>query len=256
MLDARRRSELEHPSHTALSSFADGQLHGEDRLAVSRHLPDCPVCRQVVAELGQIAERLRAVLRTRGLPEADCPDDEVISAYCDGTLPSGVASMLKTHIASCSYCEEQAAALSALLVLTASGALTRFDAGAELGVCQGCGSPVYPADRSCQRCAATSDGAGALTGIPDSASVAAWLSPELRSDPSVVRAATSVVHALPVPSGVLLALMAGGILGGTWVFEKRHQETLSRLARAWSASDEAQFQAILAELRVALPRTA
>jgi hypothetical protein len=64
------------------------------------------------------------------------------------------------------------------------------------------------------------------------------------------------VHALPVPSGVLLALMAGGILGGTWVFEKRHQETLSRLARAWSASDEAQFQAILAELRVALPRTA
>ena len=92
----------EHPAEEALITlFFD---EGDEETA--RHVRQCPICQ---AKLGEWAE---FDLSMMGLfYRLECPEPDVLARHIEQRLPATEAARVKEHVAHCSYCQEDLAAL-------------------------------------------------------------------------------------------------------------------------------------------------
>lgn len=112
------------PEKAALLLFAEGELSAGDAGEISRHIARCPECEDAVTRLRAFALALRRVGASKdrfhgGRVDApadarssrDCPEEEVIAAYADGSLDAPAATGVERHLATCDRCLSEVADL-------------------------------------------------------------------------------------------------------------------------------------------------
>ncbi len=110
------------PKGETLSAYLDGELDKRTEPKVKKHLIGCERCSKTLEILKQAGEVLAKGHGDflGGDPKADtnCPEDDVIGAYAEGSLKSQEALRVEEHISSCSQCSRKFASVSEMLSAT------------------------------------------------------------------------------------------------------------------------------------------
>ena len=93
------------PNRELLPLLAAGELEGERRAELERHVAACDECRLELGRLRALADALILDLG-RGQRPADstCREAEAVMAYADGSLEEARRGPVEAHLASCSAC--------------------------------------------------------------------------------------------------------------------------------------------------------
>lgn len=115
------------PGGEALLLHTEGELSGREADEVSEHLARCPECEEAVSRLLVLTAALRRAGGTVGCSRGagpdtplgsrssgECPGDETIAAYADGSLEAAVATEVERHLVSCRACLSEVADLRSM----------------------------------------------------------------------------------------------------------------------------------------------
>jgi anti-sigma factor RsiW len=93
------------PAASELLLYVEGELDAPEAARVGEHLDRCAECGRAASRLRGETAALRSVGETHGRSSAgDCPDEELMAAYADGTLPADDVARLERHISGCGAC--------------------------------------------------------------------------------------------------------------------------------------------------------
>ncbi|MCX6349968.1 MAG: zf-HC2 domain-containing protein, partial [Candidatus Aureabacteria bacterium] len=101
------------PTPEEISSYTDEELSPDKARSVANHLRECPVCRELGESLNASRRALQAVaaaLAAEAPAGADCPDEETLLAYADGSSNHEERKSIAAHLVACERCAAIASA--------------------------------------------------------------------------------------------------------------------------------------------------
>lgn len=93
------------PRKEQLARYLDGEIPEQSKLPIRKHLLSCPECRARLKSMRKADSFLRGYLHPHLAPRPNCPDEETIIAYAEGSLADrDERRRITAHLAGCDYC--------------------------------------------------------------------------------------------------------------------------------------------------------
>lgn len=89
---------------TLMNRLYEGEVSDEQRAKLEQHIERCASCRERWESFVEGERLLEEALVPKELDTSACPDDETLSAYVDGALPSAEMEAIRKHVRHCATC--------------------------------------------------------------------------------------------------------------------------------------------------------